>query len=80
MTMVTVLELRTNLCILNAKSGKTSQPTKQHKQQNRPPQKPNRNRTRNKQNTGNPNEGETVKQAWLSVSEDPGSQNISSDK
>ena len=30
---------------------------------------------------GNPNEGETVKQKWLSVSEEnPGSQNISSDK
>ena len=39
MMMVTVLELMTTLCILDAKKRNTSHPTKQHQQQNRPTKK-----------------------------------------
>ena len=56
-----------------------NQSTNQTTQKTKPPpkkakQKP--NKQTNNQNTGDPYEGETVKQTWLSVSEAPGSEHL----
>jgi len=74
--MVTVLEMTTNLCIPQAK--KRGKPVKQkNNTNNKPPHQKNQTETKqNNQKPGDPNEGETVKQIWPSVSEDPGSQDI----
>jgi len=59
---------------------KRGKPVKQQNNtNNKPPHQKNQTETKqNNQKPGDPNEGETVKQIWLSVSDDPGSQNISS--
>ena len=61
----------------NQENQSTNQTT--HNNKNPPPKKQTKQKTN--QNTCNPKKGETVRQSWLSVSEEnPGSQNISSDK
>ena len=55
-----------------------NQSTNQTTQKTKPPPKQSQTETKqtNNQNTGDPYEGETVKQTWLSVSEAPGSEHL----